>query len=108
MSFSGIKKNTVRTSQETKYASPTELSRLVLCKISGFHGDDYEECRGSCNIRRFGGTYRVLRLLVTADVPISPIFVTLMMEAIYSSEMPVLTRATRHNIPGDGILHKFV
>jgi hypothetical protein len=31
----------------------------------------------------------VLRLLVTANVPTSPIFVTLMMEAIRSSEMPV-------------------
>jgi hypothetical protein len=28
-----------------------------------------------------------------------------MMEAIGSSEMPVLTRATRHHIPKDGILH---
>jgi hypothetical protein len=40
----------------------------------------------------------VLRLLVTINVvPSSPIPVTLMMEA-------VLTRATRRNIPEDGIL----
>jgi hypothetical protein len=31
-------------SQETHYVSATELNRLVLCKIWGFHGGDYEEC----------------------------------------------------------------
>jgi hypothetical protein len=37
--------NSFRTSQETHYVSATEPSRLMLCKIWGFHGGDYEECR---------------------------------------------------------------
>jgi hypothetical protein len=48
----------------------------------------------------------VLRLLVTANVfAISPILVTLMMEAILSSETSVLTRAKRRHIPEYGILY---
>jgi hypothetical protein len=41
----------------------------------------------------------VLRLLVTANVPSAPILVTLMMEALYSSETSVLTRDRRRDIP---------
>jgi hypothetical protein len=35
----------VYTSQETHYVSATEPSRLMLWKIWGLHGGDYEECR---------------------------------------------------------------
>jgi hypothetical protein len=44
--------------------------------------------------------------LVTANiVPSSPFLVTLMMNALCSSETSVLTRVTLHNIPEDGLLH---
>jgi hypothetical protein len=48
----------------------------------------------------------VHRLLVTASVvPSSPILVTLMTDALSSSETSILTRATWRNTPEDDILH---
>jgi hypothetical protein len=70
---------------------------------------------GSYKNQLFGGKYRlhhqgdyiflrsVLLLLVITDVPSSRILFSLMMEAELPSEMSVLTRALRRNIPEDGI-----
>jgi hypothetical protein len=33
------------SAHETHYFSAAELSRLILCRIVGFHGGDYEEDR---------------------------------------------------------------
>jgi hypothetical protein len=48
-----------------------------------------------------------LHLLVTASVvPSSPILVTLIKDAVSSSDTSVLTRVTRRNIPEDTILQR--
>jgi hypothetical protein len=58
-----------------------------ISKIGGVQEDDIEGCR-----------------LLECDA-VSPILVTLMMEAIRSSQTTVLARATRRHISEDCILH---
>jgi hypothetical protein len=89
------------------------VSSGMLCRVALVRTDVSEELSASfirvTRIGELGTTLAVTSnqrtVLVTASiVPSSPIFVTLMKEALSSSETSVLTRATRHNIPEDTIL----
>jgi hypothetical protein len=123
-------KNPVRTAQETHYASATEPSRLMVFNIWGFHGGDYEVCRileihrsvlrllltclsclffsswwwWRCFLRKVS-SYNSHTAQHSRRHASSPILVTLMKEAISSSEMSVRTRAIRRNISEDDIHH---
>jgi hypothetical protein len=86
----------------------TMVSSGMLRRVALVRTDVSEELSASfIRVTRIGelGTLCMRRLLVTASVvPSLPILVTLMNEALSSSETSVFARATRRNIPEDTIL----
>jgi hypothetical protein len=109
-------KNPVRTSQETHYVSATESNRLILCRISVFHGGTYGEsrflgCDSVALVRtdvsevRITSFIRVKRIELGTTLTITSKWSTLILFTLRSTETTILTRATWCHIPEDGILY---
>jgi hypothetical protein len=78
---------------------------LVIADISEKRSPSIIRVKRIAELRKTLALTSARRLILTANVAtISPILVTLIMEDIRFSEISVLTRATRRNIPEDDII----